>query len=114
MNPVFAEGFFRRPSSGLTFTLFRGGVAGGNLALGCRGSRLLAKESVRDIGIFRQLGLLPLPHVQFWETENSRRLDRSHRGGHRRDISCLDASDVRIVNALKTLPANYPTMLVQN
>ena len=47
-------------------------------------------------------GLLPLPHVQFWETENSWRLDSSHRGGHRRDIPCLvDASDVRTVNALK-------------
>jgi hypothetical protein len=49
-------------------------------------------------------GLLPLPHVQFWETENSWRLDSSYRGGHRRDIPCLvDASDVRTVNALKTL-----------
>ena len=48
--------------------------------------------------------LLPLPHVQFWETENSWRLDSSHCGGHRRDISCLvDASDVRAVNVLKTL-----------
>jgi len=47
-------------------------------------------------------GLLPLPHVQFWEAENSWRLDSSHRGGHRRDIPCLvDASDVRTVNALK-------------
>ena len=46
--------------------------------------------------------LLPLPHVQFWETENSGRLDRSHRGSHRRDIPCLvDASDVRTVNAPK-------------
>jgi hypothetical protein len=44
--------------------------------------------------------LLPLPHVQFWKTENSCRLDRSHRGGHRRDIPGLvDASDVRTVNA---------------
>ena len=52
------------------------------------------------------MGLLPLPHVQFWETENSWRLDSSHRGGHRRDIPCLvDASDVRTVNALKTPPA---------
>src|ERR1700675_1727442 len=48
-------------------------------------------------------GLLPLPHVQFWETENSWRLDSSHRGGRRRDIPCLvDASDIRTVNALKT------------
>jgi hypothetical protein len=48
--------------------------------------------------------LLPLQHVQFWETENSWRLDSSHRGGHRRDIPCLvDASDVRTVSALKTL-----------
>ena len=52
-------------------------------------------------------GLLPLRHVQFWETENSRRLGSSHRGGHRRDIPCLvDASDVRTVNALKTPPAS--------
>jgi len=44
-------------------------------------------------------GLLPLPHVQFWETENSWRLDSSHRGGRCRDIPCLvDASDVRTVN----------------
>jgi hypothetical protein len=48
-------------------------------------------------------GLLRLPDVQFWETENIWRLDSSHRGGHRRDIPCLvDASDVRAVNALKT------------
>jgi hypothetical protein len=47
-------------------------------------------------------GLLPLPHVQLWETENSWRLDSSHRGGDRRDIPCLvDASDVHTVNALK-------------
>ena len=52
------------------------------------------------------MGLLPLPHVQFWETENSWRLGSSHRGGHRRDIPCLvDASDVRTVNALKTRAA---------
>jgi len=60
------------------------------------------------IGIYRHLcgGLLPLPHVQFWETENSGRLDRSHRGSHRRDIPCLvDASDVRTVNAFKTSAA---------
>jgi hypothetical protein len=45
-----------------------------------------------------------LPHVQFWKTENSWRLDSSHRGGHRRDIPCLvDASDVRVVNVLKLL-----------
>jgi hypothetical protein len=44
-----------------------------------------------------------LPHVQFWETEDSGRLDRSHRGSHRRDIPCLvDASDVRTLNAFKT------------
>jgi len=44
-----------------------------------------------------------LPHVQFRETENSWRLDSSHRGGHPRDIPCLvDASDVRTVNALNT------------
>jgi hypothetical protein len=46
-----------------------------------------------------------LPHVQFWVTENSWRLDRAHRGSHRRDIPCLvDASDVRTVNAIKTAP----------
>ena len=44
-------------------------------------------------------GLLTLPHVQLWETENSWRLDRSHRGSHRRDIPGLvDASGVRTVN----------------
>src|SRR5580704_16436926 len=32
------------------------------------------------------LSLLPLPHVQFWETDNGGRLARSHRGSHRRDI----------------------------
>lgn len=48
-------------------------------------------------------GLLPLPHVQFWETQNSWRLDSSHRRGYRRDIPRLvDASNVRTVNALKT------------
>jgi len=50
--------------------------------------------------------LLRLPHVQFWETENAWRLDRSHRGGYGRDIpSLVDASSVRIVNALKAPPA---------
>jgi hypothetical protein len=50
-------------------------------------------------------GLLPLPDVQFWETENGWRLDSSHRGGHRRDSpSVVDASDVRTVSALKTSP----------
>ena len=50
-------------------------------------------------------GLLPLPYVQFWETENSWRLDSSHRGGHRRDIPCLvDAADVRTLNALRRRP----------
>jgi len=48
------------------------------------------------------VGPLPLPHVQFCETENSRGLDSSYRGGRRRDVPCLvDASDVRAVNALK-------------
>jgi hypothetical protein len=46
--------------------------------------------------------LLPLPHVQFWQAENSCRLDRSHRRRHRRNIPCLvDASNVRTMNALK-------------
>jgi hypothetical protein len=59
--------------------------------------------------------LLPLPHVQFWETENSGRLDRSHRGSHRRDIPCLvDASDVRTLNAFKTPPAWSTTWGVAN
>jgi hypothetical protein len=41
------------------------------------------------------------PDVQFREAENSWRLDHSHRGWHRRDISCLvDASDVRAVMRL--------------
>jgi hypothetical protein len=31
-------------------------------------------------------GLLPSPHVQFWQAENSWRLGSSHRGGYRRDI----------------------------
>jgi len=48
--------------------------------------------------------LLPLPNVQFWETENSWRLASSHRGGHRRDIPRLvDASDIRTVSAIKAL-----------
>ena len=51
-------------------------------------------------------GLLPLAHVQFWQTENGGRLDRSHCGSYRRHISCLvDASDVRTVNILTTPPA---------
>ena len=44
--------------------------------------------------------LLPLPHVQFWQTENSGRLDSSYRGGHRRHIPCLvDAAGVCALNA---------------
>jgi hypothetical protein len=40
--------------------------------------------------------LLPLLHVQFRQTEDSRRLDHSYRGWHRRAIPCLvDAADVR-------------------
>jgi len=62
-----------------------------------------SRISLRALSL-RSRGLLPWPHVQFWETENSWRLDSSYRGGHRRDIPCLvDASDVRTVNALKTL-----------
>jgi hypothetical protein len=50
-------------------------------------------------------GLLPLPHVQFWKTENSWRLDSSHRGDGCRDIPCLvDASDVRTVNLFVQFP----------
>jgi hypothetical protein len=45
-----------------------------------------------------------LPYVQFWEAENSGRLDSSRRWGHRRAISCLvDASNLRTVNAIKIL-----------
>jgi hypothetical protein len=56
---------------------------------------------MKDLNILiPERGLLPLPHVQFRKTENSWRLDRSHRGGHRRDIPCLvDAADVRTLNA---------------
>jgi hypothetical protein len=51
-------------------------------------------------------GLLPLPHVQFWETENRWRLDSSHSRGHRRDIpNLVDVAGVRTVNAYKTSPA---------
>ena len=59
----------------------------------------------RSVSRLRHLArsLLPLPHVQFWETENGWRLDSSHRGGRGRNIPCLvDASDVRTLNALKT------------
>jgi hypothetical protein len=46
--------------------------------------------------------LLTLPHVQFWQAENTWRLDGSHRRRHRRNIPCLvDASNVRTMNALK-------------
>lgn len=52
--------------------------------------------------------LLPLPHVQFWQTENRRRLDSSRGGGHRRDIPGLvDASDVRAVEALEKPRARF-------
>ena len=58
-------------------------------------------------------GPATMPHVQFWETENSWRLDSSHRGGYRRDIPCLvDASDVRTVNALKTLQLGQCVMAI--
>jgi hypothetical protein len=54
-------------------------------------------------------GLLPLAHVQFWQTENCWRLDRSHCGRHRRDISGLvDASDVRTVNAVENDRGHRP------
>ena len=59
----------------------------------------------RDWTVAACSGLLPWLHVQFWKTENSWRLDHSHRGGHHRDIPGLvDASDVRTVNAFKPLP----------
>jgi hypothetical protein len=46
-------------------------------------------------------GLLPWPHVQFWEAENRRGLDRPHRWGHCRNIPCVvDASDVCTLRAL--------------
>jgi hypothetical protein len=54
-------------------------------------------------------GLLPLAHVQFWQTENSWRLDHSHRRGYRRDISGLvDAADVRTVNAVENDHGHKP------
>src|ERR1700685_2267210 len=56
-------------------------------------------------------GLLPLAHVQFWQTENSGRLDRSHRWGYRRDISGLvDAADVRTVNAVENDRGHKPVV----
>jgi hypothetical protein len=56
-------------------------------------------------------GLLPLAHVQFWQTENGGRLDRSHCGRHRRDISGLvDASDVRTVNAVENDRGHKPLL----
>ena len=40
--------------------------------------------------------VLPLPDVQLWKTENSRRLDRPYSAGYRRAISgVVDAADVR-------------------
>jgi hypothetical protein len=49
-------------------------------------------------------GPATIADVQFWETENRGRLDRSHRGSHRRDIPCLvDASNVRTLNAFNLL-----------
>ena len=43
--------------------------------------------------------LLPLLHVQFRQTEDGWRLDRSYRGWHRRASPCLvDAEDVRSLN----------------
>ena len=66
---------------------------------------LLRFAAISFVPEWWQSGLLPLPHVQFWETENSWRLDSSHRGGHRRNSpSVVDASDVRTVSALKTSP----------
>lgn len=45
---------------------------------------------------------LPLPHVQFWETENPCGLGCSHRGYPRRNLSCLlDASNIRTLKALQ-------------
>jgi hypothetical protein len=56
-------------------------------------------------------GLLPLAHVQFWQTENSWRLDRSHCGRHRRDISGLvDAADVRTLNAVENDRGHRPVV----
>jgi uncharacterized protein (DUF1810 family) len=59
--------------------------------------------------------LLPLPYVQFWETENSWGLDGSHRGGHCRAApGMVDASGVRTVIAQDPLnmvpdhPASMP------
>jgi predicted acetyltransferase len=48
-----------------------------------------------------------LRHVQFWETENSKRLDRSYRRGYRRDIPYLvDASNLRTVNSNRSSVPN--------
>lgn len=57
--------------------------------------------------------LLPLPNVQFWETEDDGRLDSSHRGRRHRDIPHLvDASDVRAVTAL--IPARSRRLRCRN
>src|ERR1700733_13177463 len=70
----------------------------GESSVGCSDFHLTCTPPAR--------GLLPLPHVQFWQAKNRRRLDRSHCGSYRRHISCLvDASDVRTVNILTTPPA---------
>lgn len=46
--------------------------------------------------------LLPFADVQFWQTENRRRLDRAHCRGHNRNTAHLvDAANVRAVTALK-------------
>ena len=50
--------------------------------------------------------LLTLPNVQFWQAENSRRLDRSHSGRHCSDTPYLvDAANIRTVNPSTRGPA---------
>ena len=53
-------------------------------------------------------GLLPLAHVQFWQTENGRRLDRSSRRRNYRDIPGLvDASSLcAVVNRENLSPCS--------
>jgi hypothetical protein len=63
-------------------------------------ARQSAIGSLRVTAIYLRGACYHYRMFNFWETENSGRLDRSHRGSHRRDIPCLvDASDVRALNA---------------
>ena len=61
----------------------------------------------------KPFGLLPLPNVQLWETENSERLDSSRGWSHRRAIPCLvDAPTLRAVNSLKIRPEDSTGAIV--